>query len=749
MKTQTLLVVSLFLTGLFYAQQGINYKAIIKDGGGNIVANQNIDIQFIIYEGAGESNNVYQETHAHITDDNGIAIVTIGTGNTADDFSAINWSADEHFLNVQIDTGSGLTDLGTTQLMAVPYAIHSKGADNALTADNVTGLEAIDEGNGIGWRLIGKDPNNFGNIGSDAVDLSYSSAASTEYGATGNRAIAMGAFTKASGPYSTSMGLSTVASGSYATASGYATVASGITATAIGDFTTASGNNSFATGFNTKAQSFASVALGKYNIGGGDPISWIETDPLFEIGNGTGGTPANVLTILKNGTITAPSFDLGEIANPKALITKEYFDANMSSSTGLESLNEGSGLGWRLIGRDPANYGNIGLGSVDFSYGSAASSTHGATGSYAFGAGYNTTASGNFSAAWGDSTLASGKYAVAMGFDTKAYNLASTALGYGTTANDDYTTVVGLFNTTSAVNSLFEVGNGTTTIPHNAFTVLANGNIGIDTHTPSTKLHITNGTDASIAGSDGFIVAGNIAGLNLAIDENEIMARNNGATTPLYLQNDGGDVVTGGAVNLNRFVGTGVALKVNGDEALWYNGTYFSWGFGGTANFFADNVGIGISNPNVALDVSGSIEYTGTITDVSDQRLKENFVPIKNAISDLSKVNTYTYNMKDDADKHREYGVIAQELQKIFPDMVKEVDSENGYLGVSYIQLVPVLIKALQEQQQIIENQKSEINSHKNQINSLNLKLANVEKNQQELIAHLQQLETFLNTEKQ
>ena len=115
---------------------------------------------------------------------------------------------------------------------------------------------------------------------------------------------------------------------------------------------------------------------------------------------------------------------------------------------------------------------------------------------------------------------------------------------------------------------------------------------------------------------------------------------------------------------------------------------------------------IGISNPDVALDVSGSIEYTGTITDVSDERLKENFKPIDNALSNISKVNTYTYTMKDDTDKLREYGVIAQELQKIFPEMVTEVDTENGYLGVSYVQLVPVLVKAIQEQQEIIDIEK-------------------------------------------
>ena len=77
------------------AQQGINYKALIKDNGGNIVANQNITIQFQILKGVGMVN-IYQETHSPMTDTNGMAIVNIGQGTTSDDFSAIDWGADDH-----------------------------------------------------------------------------------------------------------------------------------------------------------------------------------------------------------------------------------------------------------------------------------------------------------------------------------------------------------------------------------------------------------------------------------------------------------------------------------------------------------------------------------------------------------------------------------------------------------------------------------------------------------------------------
>ncbi len=117
-----------FLFGSTFAQQGINYKAIVKDGSGNVVANDLIQVQFTILQGA---TSVYQETHSPTTDANGIVVLNIGEGTPiSGTFNAIDWSADDHYLNVQINTGGGLTDMGTTQFMAVPYAIHAKTAES-------------------------------------------------------------------------------------------------------------------------------------------------------------------------------------------------------------------------------------------------------------------------------------------------------------------------------------------------------------------------------------------------------------------------------------------------------------------------------------------------------------------------------------------------------------------------------------------------------------------------------------------
>ncbi|WP_298761180.1 tail fiber domain-containing protein [uncultured Psychroserpens sp.] len=234
-------------------QNGINYKAVVKDSNGDVLANQNISIQFTIYEGAALTNNVYQEDHTSVaTNANGLIILNIGEGNSNNNLEDVDWKKDEHFLNVQIDTGSGLIDMGTTAFKAVPYAHH---------AFNVNGLGALDEGNGIGWRLLGINPDNYGNIGQNSIDLSINNTFNNNNGAVGQDAFTSGRFTTANGGSTTAMGRG------------------------------------------TQAESFNSTAIGSYNIGGGNPNNWVPTDPLFEIGNHATGIlgRSNALTVFKNG----------------------------------------------------------------------------------------------------------------------------------------------------------------------------------------------------------------------------------------------------------------------------------------------------------------------------------------------------------------------------------------------------------------------------------------------------------------
>ena len=120
----------------------------------------------------------------------------------------------------------------------------------------------------------------------------------------GRYSSATGADTKAAGSYSTAMGYVTTASGAASTAMGYNTIASGLVSTAIGNAGQANADYSTAIGETVTTNSWASTSLGRHN----DPIvtspstSWILTEPLLIVGNGTGAADKkNALVILKNG----------------------------------------------------------------------------------------------------------------------------------------------------------------------------------------------------------------------------------------------------------------------------------------------------------------------------------------------------------------------------------------------------------------------------------------------------------------
>lgn len=92
------------------------------------------------------------------------------------------------------------------------------------------------------------------------------------------------------------------------------------------------------------------------------------------------------------------------------------------------------------------------------------------------------------------------------------------------------------------------------------------GTVGIGITSPSAKLHITGGTDAGLS-THGYIVNGPINGSNLVIDDNEILARNNGAASTLFLNNDGGDVYMGNTSSTTTVRGdVNVSGTINGQS---------------------------------------------------------------------------------------------------------------------------------------------------------------------------------------
>lgn len=120
-------------------------------------------------------------------------------------------------------------------------------------------------------------------------------------------------------------------------------------------------------------------------------------------------------------------------------------------------------------------------------------------------------------------------------------------------------------------------------------------------------------------------------------------------------------------------------------------------------------MGIGDTNPSVALDVVGDIHYTGVLQDVSDIRMKHNIKPLNNPLEKLISLNGFSFTMKDDPKNVIEYGVSAQDVQAVFPELVGVVEPDNGTLGVNYQGLMAPMIEAMKEQQLRIEALESRI----------------------------------------
>tara|TARA_B110000977_G_C10753548_1_gene367852 strand:+ start:17 stop:604 length:588 start_codon:yes stop_codon:yes gene_type:complete len=118
--------------------------------------------------------------------------------------------------------------------------------------------------------------------------------------------------------------------------------------------------------------------------------------------------------------------------------------------------------------------------------------------------------------------------------------------------------------------------------------------------------------------------------------------------------------------------------------------------------FYTDNT----SSPSMTLFDSGNMTIAGTLTQNSDVRLKENIKPIESALDKVKQMQGVEFNKINSSTK--EIGVVAQEIEKIIPELVLE--DKEGIKSVAYGNITAVLIEAIKEQQKQIEELKQQLN---------------------------------------
>ena len=143
-KFYTLLFVVIISISQLIAQapQGFNYQATVRNSSGELVVNTNVYFKFNVIQGSQTSEPIFIETHYVPTDDLGQVNLIIGQGTTDTGvFSELDWSQGSYYLGIELDTGSGYLDMGTTQLLSVPYALYAENSGNSTPP--TPNLEAV------------------------------------------------------------------------------------------------------------------------------------------------------------------------------------------------------------------------------------------------------------------------------------------------------------------------------------------------------------------------------------------------------------------------------------------------------------------------------------------------------------------------------------------------------------------------------------------------------------------------------
>jgi hypothetical protein len=580
---------------------------------------------------------------------------------------------------LQTDGNGNLTWVNTTSSGSNSVPIQN---DTTTKSTNIySGLEAINEGKGIGWRLKGRDPNNYGNIGLNAVDFSLSNGPSPNKGATGAHSTAFGYNTIATLGSSTAMGQLTTASGFASTAMGEGTVANGNVSFAAGYKSLAPGNLAFAAGNEAIASGDFTISLGNHSVASGNYSTAIGSESM---------TSSNYSTAIgyKNKAMNqyATAFGIGTLASGEyatslgnktvasgkyALAMGSYSEASGFNSTALghASIAQGNystALGHASIaqGLYSTATGNKteAVGESSFTSGSETKATKKyatamgylteATGENATAIGHKTIASGITSIAFGSETIASGTGSIALGRKTTASGMGSTSMGFSTVALGDYSTALG-------------------------YETLAGGkySTALGSHTKASGENSTAMGNKTIASGINSTALGNYTLANAV----------NSVAMGLYTTTVSPNSLVIGQYNDDYGIKTQLFQIGNGDSS----------GFRRNAFEILKN---------------GNGRISGTLFNTSDRRLKTNISSLKYGLNEVLKLNPVNFNWKNRPEESKKtLGLIAQEVQPIISEIVTVGDDKNQTLSVSYTELIPILIKAIQEQQAIIESLKKRI----------------------------------------
>ena len=116
-----------------------SYQAVVRNAGGQLLANQSVGVRVSVLEGSSNGNAVFVETHNVQTDASGVLALSVGTGNASvgNLGTSVHWGTASNFLKVEIDPagGSSYSITSVQELVSVPYALYAKSAGNGFSGN--------------------------------------------------------------------------------------------------------------------------------------------------------------------------------------------------------------------------------------------------------------------------------------------------------------------------------------------------------------------------------------------------------------------------------------------------------------------------------------------------------------------------------------------------------------------------------------------------------------------------------------
>tara|TARA_B100000575_G_scaffold293508_1_gene305147 strand:+ start:585 stop:2057 length:1473 start_codon:yes stop_codon:yes gene_type:complete len=377
----------------------------------------------------------------------------------------------------------------------------------------------------------------------------------------------------------------------------------------------------------------------------------------------------------------------------------------------LTQLHDGMGaLGWGSFAANAFNRA-AGVGSVAMGFNNIAGGTSGTgpfngitgdnVGQAVFG--WGSRATGTVSFASGERNTASGSKSVAMGNFNYATGDSTIALGRENWAEGGSTIAIGYKNHAAGGGSV----------------ALGQENVAWGTTNFTSGYQNTAGNTNAAVGAGGSAVAMgkyNTASADASMALNRSTSAINQASTSMGLGTTA-DNVGMLAIGVNNAAGIGDTVGSSGEQPSYYfvDGQYTGSTPGvafviGNGDVNGSN-GLAGNNPSNAFVVNydGSATLSGDLTINSDMRLKSNIISLSGALAKLLEIDGKSYTMKSN-DKDAKIGLLAQDVQKVLPELVKEADDKEGTLSVNYQGLIPVLINAIKEQQKQIDELKQLLN---------------------------------------